>query len=309
VAPSSLFNVMRINAGEIRNRGLELSINGKPINSANGFTWQTSFNFTKNQNKVLSLAPGVDTYLLGTDRGINVVAEIGQPFGQLIGTQFAWLKDENGNRLIDPNSGLPLRSNSRVQEVLGNAQPDWLGGFFNSLSYKGFSLNALIDIRQGGFIFSQSNREEIIYGTSNKTVPGRDGTYIANGVLGQQNADGTWVGTGTPNTMQVRAEDYWNIVASDKEVMVSEEMLNDGSYIAMRELSMRYQLPAKYLPSTVIKNAAIGIYGRNLFYFQRKTDGFSPESASFNTSNSSIGIESTSLPMLRNIGLNLSISF
>uniref|UniRef100_UPI003D7FBF96 SusC/RagA family TonB-linked outer membrane protein n=1 Tax=Pedobacter sp. TaxID=1411316 RepID=UPI003D7FBF96 len=308
VAPSSLFNVMRINAGEIRNRGLELSFNATPIKTASGFTWKTTFNFNKNVNKVLSLAPGVETFLMGSDRGVNVVAQVGRPFGELIGTQFAWLKDENGNRLIDPATGLPLRSNGRVVERIGNAQPDWLGGFFNTFSYKGITLNALVDIRQGGMIFSQSNREEIIYGTTNKTVEGREGTYVASGVVGKKNADGSWSGTGVQNTMGVKAQDYWNIVASDKEVMVSEEMLNDASYIAMREISVRYQLPKKLLPTTKFKSMTVGLYGRNLFYFQRKTDGFSPEASSFNTSNSSIGIESTSLPMLRNIGFNLSIA-
>ncbi len=96
---------MRINAGEIRNRGIELSLNATPIKTASGFTWKTTFNFNKNENKVLSLAPGVETFLMGSDRGINVVAEVGRPFGELIGTQFAWLKDENGNRLIDPVTG------------------------------------------------------------------------------------------------------------------------------------------------------------------------------------------------------------
>ncbi|MDR6785404.1 TonB-linked SusC/RagA family outer membrane protein [Pedobacter africanus] len=307
VSPSSLFTVMRINAGEIRNRGIELSLNATPIKTESGFTWKTTFNYNKNTNKVMSLYPGVETFLLGSDRGINVVAEVGKPFGQLIGTQFAWLKDENGNRLIDPNTGLPLTTTSRVQETIGNAQPDWLGGFSNSFTYKGLTLNALIDIRQGGMIFSQSNREEIIYGTTKKTLAGRDGSYLAKGVVAVKNADGSWSGTGVANTKTVKAQDYWNVVASDKEVMVSEEMLNDGSYIAMRELSLRYQLPARFLPGKRIRNASVGVYGRNLFYFQRKTDGFSPESASFNTSNSSIGIESTSLPMLRNIGFNLSI--
>jgi TonB-linked SusC/RagA family outer membrane protein len=309
IAPSSLFNVMRINAGEIRNRGIELSLNATPIKTASGFTWKTTFNFNKNKNKVLSLAPGVETFLMGSDRGINVVAQVGRPFGELIGTQFAWLKDENGNRLIDPVTGLPLRSTGRVVERIGNAQPAWLGGFFNTFTYKGLSLHALIDIRQGGMIFSQSNREQIIYGTTNKTVAGRDGSYVASGVIGKKNADGSWSGTGVQNALAVKAQDYWNMVASDKEVMVSEEMLNDGSYIAMRELSLRYQLPTKYLPTSKIKNIALGLYGRNLFYFQRKTDGFSPEASAFNTANSSVGIESTSLPMLRNIGFNLSIGF
>ena len=309
IAPSSLYSVNRINAGEIRNRGIELSLNATPIKTASGFTWKTTFNFNKNANKVLSLTEGIETFLMGSDRGINVVAQVGRPFGELVGTQFAWIKDENGNRLIDPDTGLPLRSNGRVVQTIGNAQPKWLGGFFNTFTYKNITLNALVDIRQGGMIFSQSNREEIIFGTTKKTLEGRDGSYVASGIVASRNADGSWSGTGVANTKSVKAQDYWNMVASDKEVMVSEEMLNDASYIAMREISVSYKLPAKYIPTSKIRNVAVGIYGRNLFYFQRKTDGFSPEASSFNTSNSSIGIESTSLPMLRNIGVNLSLSF
>src|SRR5690606_32000222 len=265
------------------------------------------FNFNRNRNKVESLYPGVSTFLLGSDRGVNVVAEVGKPFGQLIGTQFAWIKDDQGNRLIDPSTGLPLRTTGRVETDLGNAQADWIGGFSNTFTYKGVSLYALVDIRQGGVIFSQSNREQIIYGTSTKTLAGRDGTYIAQGMIGSQNADGEWVSTGVENSTQVNAQDYWNLVASDKEVMVSEEMINDMSYISMREISLSYRLPNKYMPYRAIKNIKLGVYGRNLFYFQRNTDGFSPESASFNVNNSSIGIESTSLPMMRNFGINLTL--
>lgn len=307
IAPSSLYVRNRINAGEISNKGFEFSIGATPITTDGGLEWNTVFNFNKNQNKVESLYPGVETFLLATDRGINVVAEVGKPFGQLIGTQFAWLKDEAGNRLIDPDSGLPLRTAGRVETDLGNAQPDWLGGFGNTLKYKGIQLYALVDIRQGGVTFSQSNREQIIYGTSNKTVAGRDGTYVADGVIASQNGNGEWIGTGKKNDIQVEAQEYWNMVASDKEVMVSEEMINDMSYVAMREISLSYSLPSKYIPNKALTSVKIGLYGRNLFYFQRKTDGFSPEASAFNVHNSSIGIESTSLPMMRNIGFNLSI--
>ena len=306
ISPSSLYVKNRINAGEISNKGFEFVVSGSPIKN-DAFEWTSQFNFNRNKNKVESLYPGVPTFLLATDRGINVVAEVGKPFGQLIGTQFAWIKDEQGNRLIDPATGLPLRSSGRVETDLGNAQPDWIGGFANTFNYKGISLYALVDMRQGGIIFSQSNREQIIYGTSTKTLEGREGTYVASGMLATKNANGEWVSSGTQNTKQVNAQDYWNLVASDKEVMVSEEMVNDMSYIAMREISLSYNLPKRYMPYKAIRNLKLGIYGRNLFYFQRKTDGFSPESASFNVHNSSIGIESTSLPMMRNFGINLTM--
>ena len=306
ISPSSLYVKSRINAGEISNKGIEFVIGGSPIKTST-FEWSSQFNFNKNQNKVESLYPGIPTFLLATDRGIDVVAEVGKPFGQLKGTQFAWIKDADGNRLIDPNTGLPLRTTGKTETDLGNAQPDWIGGFSNTFSYKNFNLHALVDIRQGGVTFSQSNREQTIYGTTNKTIEGRDGTYIASGMIGVKDGNGNWTSTGQENTKQVNAQDYWNLVASDKEVMVSEEMINDMSYIAMREISLSYSLPKKWIGNSFVKYAKLGVYGRNLFYFQRKTDGFSPEASAFNVHNSSIGIESTSLPMMRNFGINLNI--
>lgn len=305
--PSSKFEARRINAGEIRNKGIELSLSGTPVKLANGFTWESSFNFSRNRNEVVSLTTGVETFLLGSDRGINVIAAPGKPFGTMIGTGFAWLKDEAGNRLIDPTTGLPLRTQGRQLTELGNAMPDWTGGFSNNFRYKGFALAALVDIRQGGLVYSQSNREELIYGTTKRTLTGRDGSYVATGMVAEKDNNGKWVSTGKPNTMKVMAQDYWNVVASDKENVVSEEMMNDASYIAMREISLSYALPAKWLSGKVIRRMSIGIYGRNLFYFQRKTDGFSPEASSFNVNNSSLGLESTALPMMRNFGVNLSL--
>jgi hypothetical protein len=175
--------------------------------------------------------------------------------------------------------------------------------------HKGLMLTALVDIRQGGLVYSQSNREELIYGTTKKTLAGRDGSYVATGMVAEKDNSGNWVSTGKPNTKTVRAQDYWNVVASDKENVVSEEMMNDASYVAMREISLSYQLPARFFNGKMIKRAGIGIYGRNLFYFQRKTDGFSPEASSFNVNNSSLGLESTALPMMRNFGINLNLEF
>lgn len=138
-------------------------------------------------------------------------------------------------------------------------------------------------------------------------MEGRDGTYIAEGMVGQKDGSGNWTSTGTKNSKQVAAQDNWNMVASDKEVMVSEEMINDMSYIAMREISLSYSFPKKLMPHKLVNSLKLGVYGRNLFYFQRKTDGFSPEASAFNVNNSSIGIESTSLPMMRTFGINLTV--
>jgi TonB-linked SusC/RagA family outer membrane protein len=305
--PSSTFASRRINAGEIRNHGIELTLNGTPVKTDGGFTWDATFNFSRNRNEVVSLADGVDLYTLGTDRGVNVIASPGKPFGTIIGNGFQWLRDDNGNRLIDPATGLPLKSNGKVLYELGNALPRWIGGFNNTLRYKGISLSGLVDISQGGKIYSQSMREELVYGTIKKTLPGRDGTYIAEGVVASKSADGTWTGTGQTNTKQVRAQDYWNVVAPDKDNVIPEEMLNDASYVMFRELTLNYSIPSKLVSRTPFKGMRAGVYGRNLFYLQRKTEGFAPEASSFNVSNSSLGLESTALPLMRYFGVSLNV--
>jgi len=143
--------------------------------------------------------------VLGADRGVNVVAVPGKPFGTIVGNGFQWLKDESGNRLIDPVTGLPLKSNSKILYELGNALPNWIGGLNNNVRYKGISFSGLIDVSQGGKIYSQSLWEELVYGTTRKTLAGRDGTYVAEGVVASKLRDGTWKGTGQTNTKQVRA--------------------------------------------------------------------------------------------------------
>lgn len=306
---STNFSGTRINAGEITNKGIELLLTATPISSKNGLTWDTSFNFGRNVNEVVSLTEGVDVLILGRDRNVDIVAIPGKSFGQIFGTSFAWQKDDAGNRLIDPDTGLPIRTDGKVSEPIGNALPDWTGGFSNTFSYKNFTLGALVEISQGGQIFSQSTREQILYGLTKKTLPGRDGTYVADGVIAQQNPDGSWSGTGAANTIQVTAQDYWGAVANTKDNLVSEEMLNDASYISMREMTLSYRFPSKFIDRTPFNNMSIGLFGRNLFYFQRNTDGFAPEASTFNVNNSSLGLESTSLPLLRTIGINLNVEF
>ena len=197
----------------------------------------------------------------------------------------------------------------KTNENLGEALPNWLGGFANTFSYKGLRLYALVDISQGGKVFSSSVREELLYGTIKKTLPGRDGTYVAEGMVATKDANGDWVSTGQKNTKQVTAQAYWNTAAFDKESFVSEEVVNDMSYIAMREISLSYSLPQRLFERSFIGSLSVGAYGRNLFYFQRKTEGFSPEACSYNVHNNGIGIESTALPMMRVFGFNVAISF
>ncbi|WP_420148685.1 SusC/RagA family TonB-linked outer membrane protein [Spirosoma sp.] len=307
ISQSTGYSNKLTNAGRIENKGVELLVAGTPVKLTNGFAWDVAFNFSANRNKVLELIQGVDEIVVGSDRNIRVVAAPGQPYGQLKAADYAWLRDADGNRMID-DKGLPI-----VQSIgtlaIGNATPKWIGGLTNSFSYKGLSLSTLLDIRRGGQIFSQGRVQEAAYGTSRRTLEGREGGLIAAGVKARR--EGTqWVSTGQANDIPVTAQAYWNRVASDKGFAVAEEFLYDASYIAIREVRLAYQLPAAILKNNkIVKGASLALYGRNLGYLERHTDGFSPENSSVNVNSGTLGMEQHSLPLLRTVGVDLNLSF
>jgi len=292
-----------VNAGEIKNNGFELMIEASPIIGTD-FNWNMAINYGRNKNEVVELIEGVDRFLLGDARNVAVYADPGQPYGAIYTTSARYVRDDNGNRLIDQD-GLPVRENGEFR--IGNAMPDWTGGISNTFSYKDFSLSTMIDMQKGGDIFSISNMYEAIYGTTKATVEGRDGTYIAEGVSATQDANGNWTSIGQENTVQVRAEDYWNRVVPDQGSAVTEEFLNDASYIKMREMRLGYNVPVSVTQRLGISQLRVSVIGKNLFYLLRRTDGFSPESHNRNVGSSSLGMEDNSWPTLRSFVFNVNI--
>ncbi|WP_340105961.1 SusC/RagA family TonB-linked outer membrane protein [Rhodohalobacter sp. 8-1] len=294
-----------VNAGEIKNDGFELMIEASPIVGSE-FQWNIAFNYGKNNNEVVELIEGIDRFQLGSARNVAVYADPGQPYGAIYTTTARYLRDDNGNRLID-QSGLPIRESGEF--LIGNAMPDWTGGISNTFNYKNFSLSALVDIQKGGDIFSISNMYEAIYGTTKATTEGRDGSYVAEGVSATPDGNGGWTSTGQANTVQVRAEDYWNRVAPEEGSAVTEEFLNDGTYVKMRELRLGYEIPTSLTQSIGMNRLRVAVIGKNLFYFVRNTDGFAPESHNRNVNASSLGMEDNSWPSLRSVVFNVNIGF
>ncbi|MEM0963243.1 MAG: SusC/RagA family TonB-linked outer membrane protein, partial [Bacteroidota bacterium] len=155
VPQSSGFQRQIINDGEIRNSGVELLLSTTPI-LTNDFRWDLNFNYANNDNEVVSLSEGVETFQLGTSRfggpgTVVITADVGQPFGAING--FPYLRDDEG-RVVFDDEGLPLRGE---KTILGNALPDWIGGISNTFRYKRLTVSGLVDIRVGGDVFSALN--------------------------------------------------------------------------------------------------------------------------------------------------------
>jgi TonB-linked SusC/RagA family outer membrane protein len=303
VSAATGYSTRLINAGEIDNQGIEIFANINPVKSKD-FRWDVTFNFSRNKSKVVSLAPGLETYLLlETYNGATIQAVPGEAFGNIMGIPFARVVDKSspyaGQRLLNAQG---IWQSSDKQMVLGNIQPDWLGGITNSFSYKNFTLSALLDIRQGGEIFSMTKYMQMASGTGKFTE--RRGNLIADGVIAQD--DGSY----KKSDVVLLAQDYYAMQGPWSNI--AEPMIINASYIALRQATFGYNMGAtRLLRKTPLKTARISVVARNLFYLkidpQFKEMGISPETA-FNTSFGAQGLETAGLPTTRSIGFNLSFS-
>jgi len=308
-----------MNAGEIANHGIELLISGTILKKTD-LTWDMSFNFAKNISKCVSLMEGISTYIHGADRLVSIESRPGGAYGDIYGAR--WLRDANGNRMINSTTGLPIvDGTTSIYYKIGNINPNWTGGFSSTLTYKGISVYGLIDIRKGGDFISLSNYYMDAYGTSVRSLEGREGWYasekariaagktpaewtatggyVAEGVSATN--DGTkWVSTGAANSIYVNPENYFG-------QGVGEQYLNDGSFVKLRELSIGYEIPRSLLSKTPFQGISVSLIGRNLFFFYRASKDFDPEST-YNSTTFGQGVESHAMPTARSIGFSLKVT-
>jgi len=131
VSTATGYNSKWVNAGEVSNKGVELSLYAEPIKTTD-FNWKVNVNWSKNANKVVSLYGDVTQLQLATVQGgASINATIGQPYGSIVGSNYVY--DSNGNKTIGANGYYLITPN---KEVLGNVNPDWIGGINNSLDTK-----------------------------------------------------------------------------------------------------------------------------------------------------------------------------
>lgn len=296
------FNDATFNIGEIENKGVELLISGTPVRNEN-FEWTTSINAAFNEGVVVATNEGGDPIFLEEPRTRNVrIAHIvGERYGTIFGTSF--VRDNDGNIVYDiDGDGVPIARQGE-RKILGQGVPPWTIGFTNSIRYKNFNLNFLIDGKFGGQLFSGTNSVAVGTGLHKKTIEGRENGLAVSGIDGATfDAD---AGTGTAFNTTVAPENlqtYWGRVND-----IAEEFVEDSDYVRFRQLSLGYTLPSKILEKTFIKSATINVLGQNLFYISRSIENVDPESA-YNVSNSQ-GLEYFGVPTTRGYGVSLNVTF
>ncbi len=284
-----------LNAGRLQNRGIEIQLTGTAVKTSS-FKWDVALNWARNQNKVVELAQGLTTYTLGTVRGMGVEARVGQPYGTFFGQGFMRAPDE---QIVYDQSGYPVID--PVRRVLGNFTPKWIGGLQNTFTYKNLSLSTLIDMKQGGDIFSQTINIGRYTGVLKETTLGRETGIVGAGVVNAGTAANPEY---VPNTKNISSEEWHH-----KYYLLTnnEETIFDGTYVKLREVRLTYVFPGKVFKRLPFRDITLSAVGRNLALLHSNIPHIDPETSYYNDGNLQ-GIENGQIPTTRSIGFNISLN-
>jgi Outer membrane protein beta-barrel family len=304
-----------LNGGEIENRGIEVSLGYDVIKNAN-FNWNITANWAKNVSEVISLPSGIDNYQINSFQGgVSLNATVGQPYGVLRGTGYQFL---NGQPVINA-SGYPV---AIADQVIGNPNPDWTGGIMNRFGYKGIELSFLVDMSQGGEVYSldmhygQGTGIPVETGGLNDLGnPIRDALVFnepGNPAAGYASNSGGIIfpgvqADGSVNTVRARADFYggayyWGNATRQPSSMT----VYDASFAKLREVAITYRLP-KTLFGNVFQNASISAVGSNLWIINKNVPHADPESGL--SAGNGQGYLSGSYPTMRTYGFKLDLTF
>ena len=313
---SSGFSTRSINAGEIKNYGFEAVLNLIPVQTKN-FKWSIDVNYSSNRSEVISLNDNLKNFVMATRR-VSIEARVGERMGDMYGIGFTRVQntdknkpyyDATGNDVGKKvyNNGRPIPTTDRIK--LGNYNPDWMAGIYNTLTYKSFKLGFLFDIRHGGKIYSETQTVGREGGVIIETLEGRadgyDTSKAGNGVVGAgviQNTDGSF----SANTKKVTAREWHTAWTAGRGI--AEGVMYSASYVKLREVQIGYSIPDKLFKKTPFHNCAITFVGRNLLVWS-DIPHVDPEVMSFTGGTALPGIEYMSIPSSRSYGVNLSLKF
>jgi TonB-linked SusC/RagA family outer membrane protein len=302
VSTATGYNSKWVNAGEISNKGVELSLFANPVKKKD-FNWNVNINWSKNNNKVVSLYGDVtELQLASVQGGVSINAAVGQPFGTIKGYDNVY--NDKGEKVIGAN-GYYLKTDKKV--VLGDVNPDWFGGISNSFKYKNFNLSFLVDFKKGGSVFSLDTWYGYATGIYANTVFTNDlgnpvRNTLANGggvILDGVTADGS------KNTTRVHAYKYSNPWGYKHATNAAHTY--DASFVKLREVSLSYIVPKKYTDRFKLNNVTVSATGKNLWIIHKNTPYADPEAGL--SSGNIQGYQSGSYPSVREYGVNLKIQF
>lgn len=271
------FSSLNQNVGKIRNSGIEVQLDAEIINT-NDLKWNAGVNFAANRSKVLELAPGQD--FIGT----SIRYVVGDQLITYWLYDYAGVNPQNGNALWRNEEGLLSENYSDARRIrCGSPEPLWTGGFNTDISWKGLSLSVLLEARYGNKVLNYDRM-----------------TFEADGYYGDQNV---WKGAlnywKKPGDMNVLPKPVYNNTSNS--MLTSTRYLEDGSYLRIKDITLAYNLPSKWIKKALMSGVRIYASALNLYTFHNM-NYFDPE-------HGTMGNTIISYPMTRSMIVGVDITF
>ena len=282
-----------VNAGNIQNTGVELMIEGTPVEIKN-FSWKTGINYAFNKNKVVRLHAELPVFQYGPygfSSSYAMKLKKGGSFGDIYGKAFK--RDTDGKILYETDGerqGLPMIEGDGNTVKVGNANPDFTLGWTNTFSWKGLVLSLLVDGRYGGKVLSQTQADMDMYGVTKVTGDARDRGYV-----------------------MLEGEKITNVKGFYKSIVggragVTEYYMYDATNFRLRELALGYTFPKCWMEATkFFRDVQLAFTARNLFFIYKEAP-FDPDLI-LSTGNDNQAIEVYGMPTTRSMGFSLRVMF
>ncbi len=291
-----------LNAGEIENKGIEVTLNAMPVKT-DDFSWGLNVNWSQNKNEVIALPEGIETLQLGSFQGgVTINAVLGEPYGVIYGQDFVYL---NGQKVVNPDTGSYLKTPTS-NNVLGDTNPDWLMGISNTLTYKDLAFSFLIDIQEGGSLFSLDQYYGQATGIYANTVYTND---LGNPVRNTLEDGGGYINPGVnpDGSVNTTRRDANNFSGFGYAALPAAEFVYDASYIKLRQVSLTYTMPSKFLDNTFMTGLSFSVTGSNLWIIDKNLPYADPEAGL--SSGNLQGYVTGSLPTTQDYGFNIKAQF
>ena len=329
MAASTGATAILMNIGQFRNKGVELSMYGTPLETKD-FRLDLRGNISWNWNRVIKLAEGVDR--LQHQKWDNGAAYLYSTVGSSIGDFYAYAPqtDKNGNPIVDSSTGWYKLTSEPVK--VGNAMPKWTGGAGMTVTYKNVYLDVSLDFRHGGMIFNIPYEYMMGRGAIKESMKYRDAAHggqtyyidssVGNGIVPASSApagkvlydDGMILPgvkeDGTKNDIMISADRWYNWSynwGTDAPTYYSHSMFNN-SYVKVREIVLGYNFPKFITEKFACQKLQVSVFARNPFYIYKNLPIFDAEAtdATSWTEQSYIG---GSTATTRSFGISLRASF
>jgi len=319
IANSTGFIRAAVNSGEMQNKGVELVLNATPVQNQD-FSWNSKLIFSANRNKILSIREGLEEISYASQFGyvgatVNMKLVPGEPYGNIYGSHYQRyygpgeeadpLYLDESRPIVIGADGFPVRAPLSDQKILGNSQPDWIAGFTNTFTYKSLSLTGLIDARIGQEKYNQMDNFFSAFGIAEYTE-NRDDVIVFDGVLadGTPNTKPVYLGQGVgPDGVDYGVGYYRNVHRG-----VSENFVQDASWVRLRSMTLNYVLPGQWFNSIFIKNASLSLTGNNL-WLSTDYSGYDPENSSSPSGSNVDGFAGFTYPAVRSYLFTLNVGF